>query len=251
MPETRFAPDLLTRLRGHLPTMTAQEAQMALAGMRESALARCAAEIGFWLRFVLTRDEADPTTPVKAFPIHTGYARRLVDLLQRERRLAVVKSRQMLVSWAACTVMVHRARFTPHQVVLYQTQNWPDAVKMVAMPGAGQDGGFTGRCQFIEAHLPGWLRQAVTATEGRLIYPNGSMIEALPGGADKIRGKTASLIVLDEMAFLEDAKATYTAIAPLVQKGAQLLMISTPNGAEGNMFYHLWHGTPFSTGEAA
>ena len=47
------------------------------------------------------------------------------------------------------------------------------------------------------------------------------------------------------------AKGTYTAIAPLVQKGAHLVLISTPNGAEGNVFFHLWHGTPFSTGQAA
>src|SRR3989304_6016260 len=86
--------------------------------------------------------------------------------------------------------------------------------------------------QDAEHAMPHWMRQSVTATEGRLIYPNGSIIEALPGGADKIRSKTASMIVLDEMAFLEDAKGTYTAIAPLVRKGAAVGMISTPTGAE-------------------
>lgn len=246
-----LAPETLERVRRQLPTMSPADAQQALSGVSGQVLERCATDITSWLRFVVTRDEADPESPIKPFPVHLDYMRRLMILLSTTQRLAVVKSRQMLVSWAACAYMVWRARFLPHQVVLYQTQNWPDAVKMVAMPGVGSDGGFAGRCQFIEAHLPAWMRQRVTATEGRLMYPNGSLIEALPGGADKIRGKTASVIVLDEMAFLEDAKGTYTAIAPLVQKGAHLLMISTPNGASPNMFFCLWHGVPMTAKDAA
>lgn len=243
-----LAPETLARVRTHLPTMTTEETHAVLASVAGQVVEQCATDLPFWLRFVLTRDEADPEEPVKPFPINLGYMRRLIHLLRTEQRVAIVKSRQMLVSWATCAVMTHRARFTPHQVILYQTQNWPDAIKMVSMPGAG---GFAGRCQFIEQHLPGWMQQTIVPTEGRIVYPNGSLIEALPGGADKIRSKTASMIVLDEMAFLEDAKGTYTAIAPLVQKGASLVMISTPAGAEGNMFYHLWQGTPMAVGEAA
>jgi len=37
----------------------------------------------------------------------------------------------------------------------------------------------------------------------------------------------------------------------VVQKGASLVMISTPNGAESNMFFHLWHGTPITVSQAA
>ena len=96
--------------------------------------------------------------------------------------------------------------------------------------------------RFIERNLPPWMQQAIRDPEGQITYPNGSIIMALPGGANKVRGKTPTVIVLDEMAFLEEAKATYTAIAPLVQKGAQLICLSTPNGGAGNFFYHLWHG---------
>jgi hypothetical protein len=243
-------PATLARLRAAEDTMTPRQAQLAVAGLAQEILARCATDPVYWLRYVRTRDEADPEEAVKPFPAHLDYARRLVALLHTEPQVAIAKSRQMLASWCASIAMTHRARFRAHQHVIYQTQNWPDAVKMVAMPGGG--GSFTGRCQFIEQNLPGWMQiPGVSYTEGRVLYPNGSMIEALPGGADKVRGKTPSLIVLDEMAFLEDAKPTYTAIAPLRQKGAHLIMISTPNGAEGNLFYHLWHGLPITQGQAA
>ena len=115
---------------------------------------------------------------------------------------------------------------------------------MVCMPS----GGFEGRCQFIENHLPEWMRQDYKPAEGRIQYPNGSIIQALSGGADKIRGKTASLIIEDEMAHQEDQAGVWTAVAPLVQKGAKIVLCSSPNGAS-NMFATLWHGHPVGVGE--
>jgi phage FluMu gp28-like protein len=91
------------------------------------------------------------------------------------------------------------------------------------------------------------MRVRLKESEGLLAYPDtGSVIEALPGGANKVRGKVPSLIVLDEFAMHEEAWGEWTAVAPLVQKGMKLLVISTPNGSEGNCFYHLYHGTPKS-----
>lgn len=108
---------------------------------------------------------------------------------------------------------------------------------MVAMP----EGGFEGRCQFIESHLPQWLQTKVKVSEGRIQYANGSIIQALAGGADKIRGKTASRIYEDEFAFQDDQDGVYTAVAPLRQNGAAAFFISTPNGS-ANLFATLYHG---------
>ena len=75
-------------------------------------------------------------------------------------------------------------------------------------------------------------------------YPhNGSMIQALSGGADQIRGTTPSLLIEDEFAHQEDQPGVYTAVAPLIQKKAKLVFASTPNGAS-NTFATLYHGYP-------
>jgi phage FluMu gp28-like protein len=108
---------------------------------------------------------------------------------------------------------------------------------MVAMP----EGGFEGRCQFIENHLPVWMRVDIKVSEGRIQYPNGSIIQALAGGADKPRSHTPSLYVADEFAHQDDQEGVWTAVAPLIQKGAKLIFISTPNGAT-NQFATLFHG---------
>src|SRR6185436_3660582 len=98
------------------------------------------------------------------------------------------------------------------------------------------------RAQFIESHLPAFLQQRVKAQEGRLVYPNGSYIQALAGGANQIRGRVFSVYVGDEFAFQEEARGVYTSIAPLVQKGSQIILVSTPNGGPPNTFARLFHG---------
>lgn len=224
--------------------LTPTEKTELLAAAQAEARKRCAGDPVFYASFVQTRDESDPDAPVKPFPLDKPYVPRLLRDFLREQRSAVAKSRQVLATWTVCVFMTWWARFKPHQHVVFQTQKWDDAVEKVCMAGSQRDGGFAGRCQFIEQHLPAWLQQSLREQEGKLLYPNGSMIEALAGGKDQIRGKTPSLIVLDEAAFLEEARATYTSIAPLVQKGAKLVMVSTPNGGKGSFFWHVWHGVP-------
>jgi hypothetical protein len=157
-----------------------------------------------------------------------------------EHQVAVIaKSRQMLVSWIIACFCVHWARYRPNQAIYVQMQGWPDAVAMTCMPA----GGYEGRMQFIETHLPPWMRMNFKASEGRMAYPNGSIIQALAGGANQIRSKTYSLYVGDEFAFCEEQDKIWTAVAPLIQKGSKAIIVSTPNGVD-NQFATLWHGYP-------
>lgn len=211
-----------------------------LFAFHEEMRQRCARDGLFWLRFVKTRDEADPETPEKPFPLHFDYVRDLWQILVARNRVVIAKSRQMLVSWLLCAFVVWWARFHENQAVYWQTQKAEDSWEKVALPTSG--GGYTGRCQFIEAHLPGWLQVKCHPSQGQIIYPNGSGIFSLPGGADQIRGKVASVIVEDEFAFQPEAHGVWTACAPLIQKGAKFIAASTPNGAD-NQFAKLYFGT--------
>lgn len=202
----------------------------------------CAKSGLFWLQFVNTRDEADTESSVKPFPTHLEYVRELWDLLASKQSVVIAKSRQMLVSWIIAAFAVWMARFHAHKGIYWQSQQWRDAVAMVCMPS----GGFQGRAQFIEQNLPAWLRVPVKESEGRLQYPNGSIIEALSGGPDQVRGKTISLYIGDEFAYQTDQEGVYKAVSPLIQKGAKAFFVSTPNGSS-NQFATLFHGRPVGT----
>lgn len=73
-----------------------------------------------------------------------------------------------------------------------------------------------------------------------LELPNGSVVYALPGHPDTVRGYSPQLLVIDEAAYTSEA--LYTACLPmLAATGGDLVAISTPNGQQG--WYHAeWAG---------
>src|SRR5256884_920804 len=58
--------------------------------------------------------------------------------------------------------------------------------------------------------------------KGRLVFRNGSVIEALPNNPDTVRGETLNVVVLDEFAYIEHDKELYDAI---------IFALSTTNGS--------------------
>lgn len=84
-------------------------------------------------------------------------------------------------------------------------------------------------------------RDTLTAIE----FNNGSIIHSLPatGSGENIRGFSASVIIIDEAAFIEDE--IYAAITPmLLTTGGALILISSPNGVN-NFFYKAYSDSLF------
>lgn len=232
------------QLAATLDKMDDALAKGAIAAIHEEIRQRCAREGQYFLKFVRTRDEADPDCPVKAFPLSLEYVREVWATLEKNNRVIIAKSRQMMMSWIACAFCVWWARFRPNQAIFWQARKDDDANAMVALPGMA-----LGRCQFMEANLPDFLRLPIKPSEGKLVYPNGSFIQALAGGADQIRGRVFSLLIEDEFAHQEEQNGVYTAVVPLIQKGAKVLFISTPNGTD-NVFARLWFGEEMNAARA-
>ena len=218
--------------------------QQVAAALIQELQQECQKDGLLWLRNVQTRDEADPDQPIKPFPVHLEYIRHLWDLLGTHHRLVIAKSRQMLVSWLVVGFCVWWARYRPHQAVYWQSQQWKDACGMVAR----SDGQPLGRAHLIERYLPGWLQQPIKTQDGLISYPNGSFIEAVAGGADQIRGKVGSIVVLDEFAKQVEAAGVWATIAPIAHEKVRVVIIGTPNGTD-NTFCTLWHGRPVRLGE--
>src|SRR5207245_5338025 len=127
-------------------------AKLLHVGIVNGCLERSLVDGLFWLRFVETRDEADPDTSVKPFPTNLEYLRELWSILSEQHRVVIAKSRQMLVSWVVCACCVWWARFTPRQAVSCQARRWRAAWGRVCQP----DGGRPGRCQCMSEVLAAW-----------------------------------------------------------------------------------------------
>jgi len=68
-------------------------------------------------------------------------------------------------------------------------------------------------------------------TSGKAHFSNGSHIEAVPQGADQIRGPGATLIHMEELGVMEQAEGSVSAAIPALSGVGHLIAVTTPNAA--------------------
>jgi len=98
------------------------------------------------------------------------------------------------------------------------------------------------RVRFAYEGLPDHIRAGAREYNKKSIkFDNGSTIEAQTTTSNTGRGKSLSLIYLDEFAFVEPriAKEFWTAISPTLSTGGKCMITSTPNTDE-DQFAHIW-----------
>lgn len=96
------------------------------------------------------------------------------------------------------------------------------------------------RIKFAYCRLPEFLQCGVIEfNKSSLIFANGSKIFASTTSPDSIRGKSASIIYVDECAFCDHWDVFWSGIAPTIaaNKNGYVILTSTPNGF--NHFYHM------------
>jgi phage FluMu gp28-like protein len=176
-----------------------------------------------FLRFaVYTRDQVDLLSPVKPAPVERKYLKTLVRLWEQEPLFAVVKSRRLWCSWLFLALFLWDACMHRHRDIYIVSKKEEDADELVK------------RAQFIYETIPTdiWkpdLRPPFHSKENHLLFPGiGSGLHAVAQGADQLRQKTASGILMDEFAFWERDKDTYTAAKPTIEGGGRVTIVSTP-----------------------
>src|SRR6266540_7117259 len=163
--------------------------ERALAGFaaRDREYAR---DCWAWLcDLVVTVDEA--TQQRLRWPAEKEYLHDLIDVLTSdERKVAIPKSRRMMVTWAAAAWCTHRARYFPNNAIFWQSQNEQKAAYVLDQ-----------RCAFIEDNLlePIFRRsfkpiRTSGGLIGRMTYQEtGSYLWAVPQGGGVFRSFTPSV----------------------------------------------------------
>lgn len=180
----------------------------------------------FLTRFCYTLDEHNPNSPYNLIP-KKEYIKDLCDLFVSEDMLAIEKSRQMMVSWVFCALVLWFTMF-----------NRPEGTRVFWLSKKEKDADAAiDRIKIIYQRLPDWLRRINPADEP-LTYLNlswrakNTVIQGLASGPDQVRQYTASLIVCDEAAFQDRLDKVYEAARPSLLGGGKFVMISTGNGRE-------------------
>jgi len=98
------------------------------------------------------------------------------------------------------------------------------------------------RVQMSYENLPNFLKCGVSEYNKRSMkFANYSKIFCATSTSSSIRGKSISLLYIDECAFLRNDMAFYESTYPVITSGknSQVIVSSTPNGARG-LFYKLY-----------
>lgn len=162
----------------------------------------------FFMRSVATTlDEHDSENPYKNFPDHE-YLEALVRLLETHPFLAMPKSRQLMASWLVSAFGLWWAMTHHGQLILFQSKKEEDANRLID------------RVWGIYERLPEHFRRRFPAEHSYLritFKQSDTKIEGIPQGAHQIRSTTPSMFFSDEMAFQDEAEASYTAALPALQ----------------------------------
>lgn len=154
----------------------------------------------------------------------------LLEIFQKNRFTISMQCRQSGKTQTTATFILHYATFTPAKTVAILANKAAQAREILA------------RIQMSYENLPNFLKQGVsTYNKGSMKFGNESEIFCAASSSSSIRGKSISLLYIDEAAFLKNDMEFYESTYPTVSSGknSRVIITSTPNGARG-LFYKLW-----------
>lgn len=159
------------------------------------------------------------------------YQKEIIVKLSNNRRVTVVTSRQAGKTTTAAAIILHYILFNDHKTVALLA-NKGDAAREIL-----------DRIKLAYEALPDWLQQGVDEwNKGSIALENGCKVLAAATSSSAIRGKSISLLYIDEAAFVENWDEFFASVFPTISSGetTKILFTSTPNGL--NHFYKTCEG---------
>jgi hypothetical protein len=148
--------------------------------------------------------------------------------MEANRLVAILKARQMGISWLSIGFALQTAVQTPHSHILVFSQGQTEANLMIE------------RGLFLYHHHSDKLPRIERQNTTRILFENGSTIRSLPATQKAGRSFTASLVILDEFAFMQWGDKLYTAVKPTVDNGGKLIVLSSAD-SNGSTFHQFWN----------
>ena len=216
---------------------------------RELLVRACRDHPAHWLDHVTVMDEraAEPFSFHLNDPGHPWYwQRQVLDELLNNRRVIILKARQLGITWLTAGKSLWKTIWRPGSTALVYRQKEADAVDVV--------------CRMYDMFIstPEWLRngavltrplRARPSTSGmEFTFPDGKTSRILPmtSAVSAGHGYTASEVLLDEFAYMDNAESTIKAVSSSIGQVGSLAIVSTANGTSdadgnGNGFAYQWN----------
>lgn len=188
----------------------------------------CARDIVFFCNnFVLTSDPRlasqgkTVTIPFLLFDKQIECLRWIEDCYKTRQFGLIAKSRDMGISYLCALVHLHKFLFTPDYVGIFASK------KAVMVDLNGSISPLFGKVRLMLDLLPGFLKPKVNDSYMKLINLENRASILGESGTEVGRGSRASLVILDEAAFIEQPERINSALS---QTADCVIRVSTPNG---------------------
>ncbi len=164
------------------------------------------------------------------------HQRELLRLVMTERRVIVLKARQLGVTWALALLALWWAISHPAQTVLIMSIGEREAADVLR------------RVKRLYGSLPADVRRAFplgadAMTRLEVQHPDGpGVILSLPSSSTAGRGQTVHLLIGDERPKWPNADDQEAAVLPAAADSGRVVMVGTANGMDG--YYDRWMAAP-------
>ena len=158
--------------------------------------------------------------------------------VQTHDRVVVLKARQVGFSTLFANYVLWLCLFKPDQLIIMLSRTEREAQDLLS------------KSKYAYELLPEWLKNRCPKVKSdtmlKIAFDNGSTVESLPSRDSPARGRSVSLVIVDEWAFLENPEDAWASIEPVTDIGGKIIGLSTANG-HGNFFQTLWSGARNNT----
>lgn len=157
------------------------------------------------------------------------YQEQVLHSFRDHRRTIITQCRQSGKTTAVTAIILHQVLFNSYQRVAIVANKEETSIEILD------------RIQLAYELLPTWLQQGVVEWNKKQVrLENGSRIIAAATSSSAIRGKSVSLLYIDEAAHIDNWDKFYTSVYPTLSGGkkSKVIFTSTPNGL--NHFYRFW-----------
>jgi len=148
-----------------------------------------------------------------------------------QRYSIVLKARQIGWSTLASLYALWLSFFHSDQMIIMLSKGEREAESLLS------------KATYAYDRLPDWQKRRgprrLTKNLKKLAFDNASQILSMPSKEDPGRSSTASLVFVDEWAFLDNPEEAWASIEPISDVGGRVIGLSTANGS-GDFFHNFW-----------
>jgi hypothetical protein len=161
------------------------------------------------------------------------YQEDIMKIFTTSRKVVLMLPRQCGKSTVTVGYALHQLLFNSHYNIFLLANDHSSAKELLA------------KIKLSMENLPEFLQQGIVKmNETSICLENGSRITAKATSKNAVRGRSANLILCDELAFVQNglAEEFFASTWPTISSGktTKFFAVSTPNGY--NLFHKLWVG---------